>query len=302
MLQIRPDSFLLASILTAAGLAGCVDPGDGKQPSTADRGPTSIPLDGDPNGLRLLPDGTLLIADDNNNRVLAYVDGDGTSLYADLPTAAANGPGLGDIALLADGRLVLPRFGFGTAGDVVVVDADKTSRVVPNLDATRRRLGAAQGADGTVYISGFTVTGDGVKLGAVWKLDLDTGAETAVVDGLKKPVGLLVVGDDLYIADQERKEISRGTLPALDDVTVVATGLPSADLLSAGPAGALFTGSKDGDVYRIDGDRFELAFDGLQEARGTAWDADNTRLFVADHDGEETDGVTHALRIFPVDG
>lgn len=300
MFLIRSNSFFF-TVFVSAIATGCIDtPLDGEGPAV-DRGPTSIPLDADPNGLRLLNDGTLLIADDNNNRVLAFTDDDGTSLYATLPTAAANGPGLGDVALLADGRLVLPRFGFGTAGDVVVVETDKTSRVVPALDATRRRLGAAQGPDGTVYVSGFTVAGDGVKLGAVWRLDLDTGTETAVVEGLKKPVGLLVVGDTLFIADQERKEISMGTLPALDDVTTFATGLPSADLLSAGPNGVLFTGSKDGDVYRIDAGSFVLAFDGLQEARGTAYDDVNRRLFVADHDGEEADGVTHALHIFAVD-
>jgi len=32
-----------------------------------------------------------------------------------------------------------------------------------------------------------------------------------------------------------------------------------------------------------------------------AYDAKNKRLFVADHDGNEADGVTHAIRIFPVD-
>ncbi|HEY1097972.1 MAG TPA: hypothetical protein VGF99_03550 [Myxococcota bacterium] len=292
-----------AAVLTACP-GGLVAAGEGEgegESEAVDRGPTSIPLDGDPNGLTLRDDGTLLIADDNNNRVLAYVDGEGTSVFADLPTAAANGPGLGAVAVLDDGRLVLPRFGFGSAGDVVVVEPDGTSRVVPNLDATRRRIGAVQGPDGTVYIAGFVVVGDGRKLGTVWRLDLDTGAEVSVLDGFAKPVGLLVVGDTLFISDQERREIATARFPDLDDVSTFASGLPSADLLSAGPDGALFTGSKDGDVLRIDSaGAFTIVASDFQEVRGTAYDAVNRRLFVADHDGDEGDGFTHALKIVPV--
>ncbi len=77
---IRPDSFSFTAIVTSTSLfSGCVDTdgdGDGGGETAVVRGPSSIPLDGDPNGLRLLPDGTLLIADDNNNRVLSFVDGD----------------------------------------------------------------------------------------------------------------------------------------------------------------------------------------------------------------------------------
>lgn len=305
MFLFRPFSsffLLLALVIVLPGCPAVAVDGDGDGDGEVDRGPTSISLDGDPNGVALRDDGTLLIADDNNNRVLSFTDGVGTRVFAELPTAAANGPGLGAIAVLDDGRLVLPRFGFGSAGDVVVVETDGTSRTVPNLDATRRRIGAAQGPDGTVYIAGFVVVGDGEKVGTIWSLDLTTGAEIAVLDGFSKPVGLLVVGDTLFISDQQRKEIAVATFPALNDVRTFASSLPSADLLTAGPDGSIFTGSKDGDVVHVDrAGTFSIFTSGLQEVRGTAYDAVHRRLFVADHDGDEGDGFTHALRIFPVD-
>lgn len=274
--------------------------GEGEREGTVDRGPSVIALDGDPNGIALTADG-LLIADDNNNRVLRFRDDDGVSKVADLPPAPAGGPGLGQIVALPDGRLVVPRFGFGSAGDVVVVDVDGGSAVVPGLDPERRRIGAAVTGDGRLFIAGFVTSGGGARIGSVWELDVDAGTEVEVLGGFEKVVGVLVVDDAVFVSDQSRGEIVRATLPGLEDPTVWATGLPSADLLSAGPDGTLFTGSKDGQVFQLDSEGAARVFvDGLQEVRGTAFDAAHDRLFVADHDGDESDGITHFLRIQPV--
>ena len=41
---------------------------------------------------------------------------------------------------------------------------------------------------------------------------------------------------------------------------------------------------------------------GLQEVRGVAWDGDTRRLFVAEHDPDESDGITHLVRIYDLSG
>ena len=84
-----------------------------------DRGPTTIPVDGDPNGLWWdEASGTLFVADDRNNRVLTWTDANGFGVLGDLPEAAASLPGLGQPVLVED-RVIVPRFGDGTAGDIV---------------------------------------------------------------------------------------------------------------------------------------------------------------------------------------
>ena len=72
--------------------------------------------------------------------------------------------------------------------------------------------------------------------------------------------------------------------------------------MTAGPNGSLFTGGTTGEVLQIAADGTVTTFaSGFQEVRGTAYDAVNKRLFIADHDPDESDGITHKLRILPVD-
>src|SRR5262249_34948107 len=145
-----------------------------------DRGPTSVALDGDPNGLFWDAEtGTLYIADVDNNRVLAWTDAGGIQLVAELPPAPQNGPGLGQIVLTKDGKLVVTRFGYGTAGDIVYVAPDKSTGKVPGLDTLKRRIGLTIASDGTLYDTYFVKTASG-QLGAVAKVDL-SGGETDVV-------------------------------------------------------------------------------------------------------------------------
>lgn len=65
---------------------------------------TSIPVDGDPNGLWWdEAAATLYVADAKNNRVLKWTDAAGFSTAAELPPTPPEGGGLGQVVKLADG-------------------------------------------------------------------------------------------------------------------------------------------------------------------------------------------------------
>src|SRR5262245_23956371 len=95
--------------LLVLGSIGCGSnsPSGAKQPTSSDggsdaavvdRGPTRLPLDGDPNGLWWdASSQTLYIADDNGNRILKWTDAAGLGAASDLPPASADGPGLGQL-------------------------------------------------------------------------------------------------------------------------------------------------------------------------------------------------------------
>jgi DNA-binding beta-propeller fold protein YncE len=139
----------------------------------ARRGPTSIPVDGDPNGLWWdEAAAALYIADAKNNRILRWTDAAGFSTAAELPPAPPEGGGLSQVVKLSDGKLVVTRFGHGKAGDVVYANPDGT---VPNLDLLRHRIGLAAMSDGTLY-EAFFFSKDGVKSGGIARIDL-TGSE-----------------------------------------------------------------------------------------------------------------------------
>ncbi|HEX7665929.1 MAG TPA: hypothetical protein VF407_15485, partial [Polyangiaceae bacterium] len=249
---------------------------------------------GDPNGLWWDDASqTLFIADDDNNRLLKYTDADGITKVADFPAASPSGAGLGQIARLADGSFVITRFGYGTAGDVVIAKTDGTASLIPNLDVTKRRIGIAVASDGTIFDSYFTKGGAG-NLGAVAKLTVG-GTETDVVTGLGKPVGLTVVGSSLYISDQDVGQLFATPVASPGTATVFAQ-LPNADIVCPGPNGTIFSGGSDGNVRQISADGQTTVFaGGFQAARGVAYDATNKRLFVADH------GSNSAIQIRPVD-
>ncbi|MBZ4330860.1 hypothetical protein [Corallococcus sp. AS-1-12] len=291
---------LLGMTLAAVGCSSSPEvPGPSENP-VIERGPKTIALDGDPNGLWWdAESATLYMADDQNNRVLSYRDGEGITKVADLPAAPANGPGLGDLVRLPDGTLVVVRFGGGTAGDVVYVRPDGTSAIVPNLPAVRRRIGITVTEDGQLY-DGYFVRNNNVNVGSVARLTLD-GTETEVVGALQKPVGVLAVKDTLFISDQLAGKVYRTPLSAPSQLVAFAT-LNSPDLLAVGPHDTLLTGSRDGTVLSIrQTGEVSVVAGGFQEPHGLAWDAKNKRLFIADHDGTPEDGTNHTLRIIPLE-
>jgi hypothetical protein len=295
-----------------------------------DRGPTTIPFAGDPNGLYwdYGVGAALYIADSTNNKIVKWVDGAGFSDAAKLPDVPDSGdPTLGGVVRLLDGTLVTTRFGFGQYGAVIVVKKDGDAGVVgatqPDgsftpLSTSRRRIGFAILADGTLVDTYFTGGGDAGRIGAVAKVNLITGKETDVLTGLSKPVGVVYNEGSMYVSDQGYAYLIKspttggafvdpdaGVSDAGDGGDADAGPQPSVfasyaspDLICQGPDGVIFSGSTGGTVFQIDrkGTVTNLVT-GLKSARGCAYDGANKRLFVAEHDPA---GTAHAIRIVPV--
>jgi hypothetical protein len=282
-----------SSASSSSGDAGGPDGG------AVNRGPAAVPFDdsADPNGLWWdEATDTLYIADDGNNRILSWTDSAGITLVSGLPAAPQNGPGLGQVVKTADGTLIVTRFGFGTAGDVVYVKADKTMGKVPNLDVTKRRIGLTVAADGTLY-DGYFVKTTTSQIGAVARLDL-TGSEMDVVTSLSKPVGVLASGTNLVISDQATNTVVETPLAKPGTVTTLVPMITGPDLLCAGPSGTYYMGGTTGDIRQITSTGQYSTFEGgFLQIRGVAYDAKNKRLFAAEHD---PNGVMNALRILPV--
>lgn len=288
------DQSVSAITATVATGAGGADP-------DADRGPTEMPVDGDANGLWWdAPNRRLLLADDNGNRILQWTDAEGFSTLSDLAAGPPDGAGLGQLVLGTDGTIVVTRFGGGSAGDIAYVLPDGTKGIVPNLDPERRRIGLTLAPDGKIFDSFFVRVGENERVGSVGEVGLE-GSEPEVITGLGKPVGVLAVGTDLYVSDQDFGQILKFPRADTTQQTVVAD-VAGCDLLALGPDGDLFSGTTSGEVVRVkpSGDVAVVAT-GFISVHGVAYDEANRRLFIAEHDEDETDGVDHALHILPID-
>jgi hypothetical protein len=307
MFPIATRKLGLATVVLAA-LAACSSPSTttannpGPTPNAEAGAPIDVPttasiaLEGDPNGLFWDAEtSTLFIADDDNNRIVTYRDGVGTAKYADLPTAPADGPGLGQLVKLADGSILVTRFGFGTTGDIVQVKPDLTNTIIPNLDKEKRRIGLSVADDETIYVTHYVRRG-AEQVGAIATLTLD-GTEKDVITGLVKVVGVLASGDTLYVADQSQGKLYKAPRATPMSLEAIAE-LPSADLLCFGPNGSIFSGGSDGNVRAIDASGEVTVFaTGFKATRGVAYDAANKRLFIANHEG--TSG-SNTIEIRPV--
>lgn len=300
-MSIHPRSLLAIVAATAPLLFGCGSPEQPTSDPDIDRGPTVLNIEGDPNGLWWDDASqTLYVADDDGNRILSWSDEVGFKLVKNLTEAPEAGAGLGQLVRTQDGALVVTRFGHGTAGAVVFVTASGAVQEVPGLAVERRRIGLTISEDGQLYDSWFVRQASGERLGAVGALSL-SGTESEVITGLKKPVGVLAVGEHLFVSDQDLGQILRAPLSDPSAYTVFAT-IPSPDLLAAGPNGSLFTGSERGDLFRIEANGAVAVFQGgFETIRGIAYDPTHERLFVVDHVGHEAEGVTHSIHILPVD-
>jgi hypothetical protein len=201
---------------------------------------------------------------------------------------------------LADGTIVVPRFGDGTDGDIAVVHPDGSSGVVPKLDVARRRIGLTVAGDGSLYDTYFVMNGK-EHVGGVARVDLTAGTgETDLTAGLQKPVGVLASRDVLLIAEQGAGRIV--SLPTKASGSPIAptpvAALPSADLLAAGPDGSLFTGGRDGAIHQIARNGATSVFaSGYSEVRGVAFDPKHRRLFFVDHVEPGTAGRSSSIVI-----
>ena len=295
-------------VLALLGAAACDGPGtpaedggsQGDAATQVQRGPAVLEIEGDPNGLFWdASSSSLLVADDDGNRILRWRDEGGFSLVSDLPSAGDSGAGLGQLVVTADGSIVVTRFGHGTRGDIAVVPPEGAAYAVTGLDPQRRRIGLTLAPDGRLFDSWFVRVSTGDRVGAIGVVDL-AGTETEVITGLTKPVGVVAVGDALYVTDQDRNEVLRAPLSDPASFTAHAE-IEQPDLLCAGPDGSIFTGGLGGVVYRAAADgTVAVVQTGFSQVRGVAYDAANRRLFIAEHDGDEVT-AEHAIHIVPID-
>ncbi len=280
MLLLGTTSALLALSLSACG--GSDD--------NIDRGPTTISLNAKLNGVFWdQSESRLYLTDDNANNIRAW-DGDKSfAAFAALTSAPTSGATLGQLTRTSDGTFYTTRFGFGTDGAVIAVDKAGKAVNLSGTDALRRRIGVTTTPDGGL-IDGWFIKGGS---GAVSELTVngDKATEREIITGLGKPVGLAVVGDQLFVNDQNTGNILSYSLSqvrkqaatlAQGKLLATFTTLDGIDLMTGAADGSLFFGGSGGRLFRINakGETSVLA-SGWPKMMGVAYDEVNRRLFVA---------------------
>ncbi len=263
----------------------------------------------------------LYIVDDTNNQVWTYTDSAGFVKYATVPdNPALDDAGhtkLNGVTELADGTLVITRFGYGAGGALYTVSPDGGTATVPNVPAARKRIEVTvDPSSGVIYSDSFTGGGGAAPAGEVETVNLATGT-TAYATGFGKTVGLLVQGSAVLVSDQTNNVIvavptdpsqigdSGATLVDGAAFPVYAT-LSGPDQLSPGPNGTIYTdqfqSSYDGGGPQVR----QIAPDGgvtvlfptvqFTSLSDVAYDGTNHRLFVVDNNGT----TVRTIKVFPV--
>ena len=308
---MKTNAALLACL---AVVAGC---GDDTTPTTqqhldmaiadlAVRRTADVPLGFQPGGLWWdSATQALYLANDGGQQIVRWDEAANSfTVAANLPQIASTAGGLGQLVKTKDGSWLVPRFGFGSAGAILQVAAGGAQSSVGGLSGKRRRIGLTVAADGSVYDGWFTVVAPSKMpmMGSVSRVALDGSGETDVVTGIGKPVGVLALGDSLYVSDQLNNVILKTPL-ASPGMTSTFASFPGPDQLAAGPSSSLFAISSSGSVYKLGSDGTVTSIkDGYKPLRGVAWDGDHRRLFVAEPDSGSPDGgvgmpMLHVLAI-----
>lgn len=247
---------------------------------------------------------SLYLANDGGQQIVRYREDLRSFVVAtNLPQIAPTAGGLGQLVKAKDDTWLVTRFGFGTAGAILHVDKNNETTSVPGLASNRRRIGLTQASDGSVYTTWFLA---GNSSGTVSKVALDGSGESDIVNGIGTPVGVLAVGDQLYVSDQANGVILKVPQATTTDGGTAMTfaTVPGADALAAGPSGVIFAVSKTGDVWSIDGSGTATKLhSGYKALRGVAYDPDHKRLFVAEPDKGSPDGGAGMpmLHVLPID-
>jgi SMP-30/Gluconolactonase/LRE-like region len=308
----------IAMLLCVAGLAACDDDttsmmqqGNMDMSATVDlavQRSVDIALTFQPEGLWWDSGSqTLYIANDGGQQIVKWNEpGTSFSVFARLPEIAASAGSLGQLIKTKDGSWLVTRFGFSQAGAVLQTSSDgQTVTTVAGLDVKRRRIGLTQATDGTVFVGWFTTASAASMMpmnGTVSKLALDGSGETDLVTGIGKPVGVLALGDQLYISDQMNGLVLKTPLASPGTTTTFAT-VEGADELAAGSGGVIYAVTHTGTVWSIASDgTTTMIKDGYKPLRGVAWDGDHKRLFISEPDSGNPDGgagmpMLHVLAI-----
>lgn len=278
---------------------------------TVTHGPVSLPFDpaGDGDPSSVVWDeaaSTLYVADNQHDRVWSWTDANGFREIAKLPSdpAAPGRNNVGQIVHLADGTLVVPRFGFGDHGGIVFTSASGKSGVVPGLAADRRRIALTTAPDGQMFGAYFDHPKGQSPIGTVTKVTL--AGETAYATGFKKPVAVLVHDGSLIVSDQAADTLYALPLEGAKEPYPVFAKVPNPDTLAEGPDGSLVTGqfrqTRDGEAVHLrqvfPGGRvvaIPTPFE-LTKPQSVAYDRKNHRLFVADSNARDV----RTVKIIPL--
>jgi sugar lactone lactonase YvrE len=302
-------------------------PTDSGPTDAGDGGPINI--DFDPGGTGS-PDAiywddakqTLYVVDDENNQVWTYTDQQGLQKLAQVPdNAALDDAGhtkLNGVTELADGTLVIARFGYGVGGAIYTLSPDGGTATVPNVPPTRKRIAVTvDPATGTIYGDSFSGGGGVTPSGEIETVGLSTGT-TPYATGFGKTVGLLVQSGALLVSDQtnnvilsiplDPSELADGGASLADAAPfTVYASLSAPDQLAAGPNGSVYTGqvlpATDGggspqvrQVFADGGVVVPFPNFTFTSLADVAYDPTGHRLFVVDSNGT----TVRVIRIFPV--
>jgi hypothetical protein len=234
----------------------------------------------------------LYLANDGGQQIIVWDESNARfDVAARLPPIAPASGGLGQLIKLADGTWLVTRTGQGSGGTIDRVKPDGSVDTLPGLNNKRQRFGLTVASDGSIFDTWF-VTGGGTgtgPMGGVSKVS-QTDGETDPITGLARPIGVLAIGDTLYISDQKNGVILKSSVSSPGTPTPFAT-LAGADALAAGPSGTFYCVTNTGGVYHIGSDgSATLIKDGYKPLRGVAYDDGNKRLFVAEPDAGSPDG------------
>jgi len=261
--------------LWSLALAAC---GPASKPApAAPSTPAGIALDGDPNGLFWEEKrARLIIADDAHNRLLSWQEGHAVAVLAELPAESGKG-GLGQPVVDEAGNVLVPRFGHGTGGAVLRIDAAGRAVPLAGLDPARRRIGLAA-SQGRLFETYFVRAADHREGGAA---EIESNGTEAAIGVFRKPIGVVVMNDALFVADQDEGAVFQCATRAPGNCKRLAA-LTEPDLLAIGPDGSLFTGGRGGQLRQIRRDgTVSVVAAGTGEIRGVAWDAAGKRVFLA---------------------
>jgi hypothetical protein len=295
----------VALVVLVCGLVQMV--GCASQRPTIDPG---VALNARPNAIVVHSgDGVIYMTDDATSSVLRSDDGHSFSRYAGIPTVAGQGVSLSQIAFDAEGNLLVGRFGFGSAGAVFSVGGPDHVIGLQGLDPARRRLGLAPAGRNRALSTWFVKHGDAPETGGLSLLEYNTATgevtERDLVTDLGKPVGVVVLGFQVFVADQARNVIVRVSVPELQQAAQplsmlkVFAHIVHPDLMVADESeGTLYTRCNAASFCRIeaDGTVSEIAT-GFHDARGVALNSSTRELYVVDR---AEPGGTSYLRTVPL--
>jgi sugar lactone lactonase YvrE len=218
----------------------------------------------------------LFIADNSNDRIWRWDPDHGLRLHAALPRSSTRPRRLGQIVADGDG-LIVP-CGRGGDGGLARISVDGSVSLVPDVDPRPIRGGLSRTADGRLVGVHHL---DEQKRGSGTASIIADDGERILLQGMTEPVGVIAVGDELFITDQEEDRIL--CLPLFDPTfTTVFATLPRPGVLTLGPSGTLLVASDSGSVYVVDAQGRALVLaTGFETVHGIAYDGDR-RIFIAE--------------------